>query len=421
MAVSKCGLVGGKTFYVDGSASSDGDGSLEAPWTNIDEAIQNITTYQKNMSTYIYLNVKGTGNVPYPVTESISYLSDFTIRSYGDWDASPVVPEATRPRLIFTSEVSEHITHCDNFGTNSIEIISGSIGAIQPLEIRYSYIGMTDSDISANLKLVNTRLTSKTQFNPNINFTGTSSASTIELTKGSVLIVIDSWNINGLLPSATIEPVYYNGGVLIADRISNYATAKEPSVNEYAIGYYNPATINIKLPSPADRNKKNLWLNWDGDTSANSASFLPVTDCADIGCSASPTIEIHNGFKKEEHYFEFFYTLVSVRTPTSKRLFMIANNGIMERDLSIGYPDEIPLKFRPKNEYIAFKSFRGITPDNTAATDSYMMGYVYNDGNLHIDLRNPRGNVPMFVNSAGGDWLNDYKTQIAEYEPLNNL
>jgi hypothetical protein len=419
--VTKCGLVGGATFYCDGNAAADGDGSLEAPYNNIDEAIQNIKTYQKNMSTYIYLNVKGTDNIPYPVTESISYLSDITIRSYGDWDSSTIVPETTKPQLNFTSN-AVHITHVDNFGTNNIDIVAGSVGAIDTLEIRYSYIGITDTNITANLKLVNTRLTAKTQFKPTIDFTGPSTTSTVELTKGSMFIVIDAWTLNGLLPSSTLESIFYNGGVLISDRITNYATGKEPSVNEYAIGYYNPASVQIKLPSPADRNKKNLWLNWDGDTSANSASFLPVTDCVDIGCTSSPEIDVLEGYVEETGFYKFFYTLICVKTSVSKKLFMVANNGIMEGDLSKDYYDKIPLKFRPQSSFIAVKSFHGTTPDNTSIYDSFMFGSIHSDGHLHIDVRNQRGNVPMFINSVDGDnWSNDYKLQISEYTPLNDL
>jgi hypothetical protein len=258
-------------------------------------------------------------------------------------------------------------------------------------------------------------------FKPNVNFTGTSTASTIELTKGSVLIVIDSWNLNGLLPSSTIESVYYNGGVLISDRISNYATGKEPSVNEYAIGYYNPATINIKLPSPADRNKKNLWLNWDGDTSANSASFLPVTDCADIGCSASPTIEVWTDSIIDPAFFLWF-TIVRVKTPTSKKLFMVANAAHYVASRSGTYPDKLPDRFLPKDALIAFKSFTGTTADQMNLDHAYLS--LENTGVIKYDLSKTNPNIltkPMFINSWGKDWNDDVSIFSHEYEPLNNL
>jgi hypothetical protein len=418
MAISKCGLVGGVTFYVDGTAAADGDGSEGAPWNSVDEAIENITTYQKNMNTYVYLNIKGTGNVPYPVTESISYLSDFTMRSYGDWDASPVEPESIRPRLVFASGVSEHFNHLDNFGTNNIELIAGNIGAIESFEMRYSYIGMTDTDVNANLKLVNTRLTSKTMFKPNVNFTGTSTASTIELTKGSVLIVLDAWNLNGLLPSSTVESIFYNGGVLISERISNYATAKEPSINEYAIGYYNPASLKINIPDDQHKNIPNQVLIWDnGGSGAPSASFREIDSCESIGCSTAPEIEYWSFERNVGDTYLVFGGLLRIKTPTMKKLYILSQSAFVVKSASVDVPDLVPLRFRPKNT-ASVGGYTGISWDNR---DQWIN--IDPNGNVayHIVKLDDHGNNGMFVRRWDNQFNYDTQIQFKEIEPLNDL
>jgi hypothetical protein len=434
--VDSCGITGGYNLFVDIAAPDGGDGSQANPWNDLDEAIDNIGSFNQNFDGFIYLNINpGTNNV-YPVTaEKISFLSNTVLRSYSSGDYNNWQPTPNRPTVRFTATNSYTPTliHLDNFGANNIIIESqnSDLTDVGGLAINYSYVQTIDTDWKCSLTLNSSRVNVDNTINTNlVTFTTASNLPNIILTKGAMLIIgANNWTLNGA--GSDVLSIWFTGGVLVSNQ-ETVGTSVEPQPDIRAIGYYSAYnSVAIDKPDPSDLNHLNpkyvLALKGDGTA---QAGWFPA-ECDELGCgNIDEEFLIPN--VTDGSAWRVFFQIYRVKSGQTKKLvitpWVFFSTHALDNAVVTTETGFIPARFCPEepilmNVYRDQIHFDSYWPLRVLFYPDGHLQLVFGDdghhenfcGYMHV-LGINRSRDPSNFDQRGGGVL----LQSLEYTPLNN-